>query len=88
MRKLYSGVVDHFRSELAVLDDPSLREELGNLLEMAQMDDIPINGKADEDSKKRKADNDDVSNCNSNGDGVAAPAAGSAKKGKLTGNKT
>jgi hypothetical protein len=42
MRQLYPKVVAYFRAEMDLLDDPSLSEELNNLLEMAQTDDIPI----------------------------------------------
>lgn len=86
MRQLYPKVVRHFREEMNFLDDASLGDELGNLLEMAETDDIPIeksekgekieNG---QDSKKRKAEDEkDANNNNNTGN---APA----KKGRLTG---
>jgi hypothetical protein len=86
MRQLFPVVVNHFRTEMTVIDDPSLSEELGHLLDQAQMDDIPLD-KA-EDSKKRKVD-DDVSNNNSNNGATitSAPATSPAKKGRLSGTK-
>jgi hypothetical protein len=42
MRHLYPAVVKYFRSEMEVLNDSSLQEELTHLVEMAELDDIPI----------------------------------------------
>eukprot|EP00026_Physarum_polycephalum_P005171 Phypoly_transcript_05201.p1 GENE.Phypoly_transcript_05201~~Phypoly_transcript_05201.p1 ORF type:complete len:600 (+),score=119.37 Phypoly_transcript_05201:70-1869(+) len=42
MRRLYPTVVRHFRSEMEILGDPSLQEELTYLTEIAEIDDIPI----------------------------------------------
>ncbi len=43
MRRQFSRLVGHFKTEMAILNDPSLdKEEYKHLLEIAQMDDIPL----------------------------------------------
>jgi len=70
MRHLYPTVVRHFRSEMEILNDISLQEELTYLTEIAEIDDIPI----DKPQNKTPTCNATNENNNNNNSTAAAPA--------------
>jgi len=42
MRQVYPAVVSYFRGEMEALEDPTLSQELNALIDIARLDDIPV----------------------------------------------